>query len=250
MSANEAVRIGRGSGEPALHSKVIVTQQEAGVTLDFPLFVDGDLKARRRTWRTFEVGILLLVGSVACFFACWLAGWLVIIPMLPLIFFAGIFALIAAANRMWWARNYARGDHFLCQLAVVGNLLIRRWGDHRKEIWYREEIRDIKVEDKLESTAQERDDGGQTYLTTYAFWLAIEMQSGEKIILLGDGTSLPFDENRPKPEMEWIATVLRQALNAEPMESPAPPQAISEEGASSQAIQEIPGRAKETRIVP
>jgi hypothetical protein len=246
MPANEAVEIGQEQLEPALHSGVIVTRHESGVTIDFPFSLDGHLEARRRAWRFFEVGMLLLNGTVLCFAVCIMAGWSAIIEILAVTFIAGLIVLMAAASRMWSAWSDALDMDFLCQLAVAGNLLIGTWRDQRKQIWYRHEIRAIKIDDKLNSTAQESE-GCNTCHSTYAFQLVIELQSGEEIILLADGSSLPAGIFRQKAEMAWIATLLRQALNSEPGEGPASP-ALAEDRASSQAIQEIADRVKETRI--
>lgn len=230
--------------DPPPGSKVVPTRHETGVTLDFPLSEDGHLEARRRAWRTFEVGIFILVGCVAGFIVFRRSGLSVMMPMLDLVFVAGIVTLIAAASRMWAAWENTRGDDFLCQLAVVDNLLIRTWRDHRKEIWYRQEIRTVQVEDKLTRAARESE-GGNIHLSTFAFQLVLELQSGEQIILLADGSSLPADEYRPKAEMEWIAAVLWQALAGGSTEGSQPAQQSAN---PSQAIQDLGQRGKETRI--
>jgi hypothetical protein len=248
MPTREAVEIGQEPLEPGLHPSVFVTRHEAGVTIDFPFSLAAHLKARRLAWRFFEVGILLLIGTVVCFAVCRMAGWSGIIPMLAVTFIAGIVALMAAASRMWSAWNDASANDFLCQLAVAGNLLIRSWGDERKQIWYRHEIRAIWVEDKLNSTVKESD-GCNTSSLTHAFQLVIELQSGGGIVLLADGSSLPAGAFRPKAELEWIASLLRQALDREPGETPASP-ALAEDRASSQAIKEITDRIKEARVPP
>jgi hypothetical protein len=248
MSAKEAVEIGQEQLEAAFHPSVYVTRNEAGVTIGFPFSSDARLEARRRAWRFFEVGILLLVGTVVCFAICNMAGWSGVIPMLTVTFIAGIVALMAAASRMWSAWNHAPGNDFLCQLAIAGNLLIRTWGDQRKQIWYRHEIRAIWIEDKLNNTVRESE-GCNTGRSTHAFQLVIELQSGDGIVLLADGSNLPAGVFRPKAELQWIATLLRQALGLEPVERPASP-TRAEDRASAQAIQEIAARVKETRITP
>jgi uncharacterized membrane protein YgdD (TMEM256/DUF423 family) len=248
MLAKETVETGRDQQAPALHSSVFVTRHEAGVTIGFPYSSDSRLETRRRAWRFFEVGILLLVGTVVCYAVCSMAGWSGIIPMLAVTFFAGIVTLMAAASRMCSAWNHAPGNDFLCQLAIAGNLLIRTWGDQRKQIWYRHEIRAIWIEDKLNNTVRESE-GCNTGRSTHAFQLVIELQSGAGIVLLADGSNLPAGVFRPKAELEWIAALLRQALGLEPVERPPSPM-LAEDRASSQAIQEIAASVKETRITP
>ena len=248
MPAKEAFEIGQEQLEPALYPSVNVTRNETGVTIDFPFSLDGHLKARRRAWRFFEVGILLLIGTVVCFAVCRLAGWSAIIPMLVVTFVAGLVALMAAASRMWSAWSDALGVDLLGQLAVAGNLLIRTWRDQRKQVWYRHEIRAIKIDDKLNSTAQESE-GCHTSLSTYAFQLVIELQSGAEIVVLADGSSLPAGVFRPRAELEWIASLLRQALDREPGQTSAWP-ALVEDRESSQAIKEIADHIKEPRISP
>jgi hypothetical protein len=227
---------------------VFVTRHEAGVTICFPFSSDGRLEARHRAWRLSEVGILLLIGTVVCFAICSMAGCSGIIPMLAVTFIAGIVALMGAASRMWSAWNHVPGNDFLSQLAIAGNLLIRTWADQRKQIWYRHEIRAIWIEDKLNNTVRESE-GCNTGRSTHAFQLVIELQSGDGIVLLADGSNLPAGVFRPKAELEWIATLLRQALGLEPMERPASP-TLAQDRASSQAIKEIADRVKETRISP
>jgi len=248
MPAKEAFEIGQEPREPAFVPSVNVTRHEAGVTIDFPFSLDAHLKARRRAWRFFEVGILLLTGTVLCFAVCRMAGWSAIIPMLAVTFIAGLVALMAAASRMWSAWNDASANDFLCQLAVAGNLLIRTWGDQRKQIWYRHEIRAVWVEDKLNNTVKESE-GCNASSSTHAFRLVIELQSGDGIVLLADGSSLPAGVFRPKAELEWIASLLRQALDREPGQTSAWP-ALAEDRASSQAIKEIADHIKEPRISP
>jgi hypothetical protein len=211
MPTNEAADFEQDRPSLPPEARVVVTRHEAGITLDFPLIIDDHLAARRRAWRFFEVGVFLLVGSVGCLAACRMAGWFALIPMLAVPFLAGIVALVAAANRMRTAWNDAHGVDFLCQLAVAGNLLIRTWRDQRKQIWYRQEIRTIKIEDKLESNADESE-GCTTYLSTYAFQLVIELQSSKQLVLLADGSSLPAGLYRSKAELEWIAAQLKLAL--------------------------------------
>jgi hypothetical protein len=247
MLAKETVETRQEHLAPAVHSSVIVTRHDAGVTIDFPFSLDGHLEARRRAWRYFEVGILLLIGTVIGFPVC-VAVWFEMIPILAVTFVAGIIALVAAADRMWSAWNDVPGNDFLCQLAVADNLLIRTWRDQRKQIWYRHEIRAIWIEDKLNNTVRESE-GCNTGRSTHAFQLVIELQSGDGIALLADGSNMPAGVFRPKAELEWIATLLRQTLGLEPVERPASPM-LAEDRASSQAIQEIAGRVKETRITP
>jgi hypothetical protein len=247
MLAKETVETRQEHLAPAVHSSVIVTRHDAGVTIDFPFSLDGHLEARRRAWRYFEVGILLLIGTVIGFPVC-VAVWSVIIPMLPVTFIAGLITLMAAASRMWSAWSDALGMDFVCQLAVADNLLIRTWRDQRKQIWYRHEIRVIWIEDKLNNTVKESE-GCNTSSFTHAFQLVIELQSGDGIVLLADGSSLPAGVFRSKAELEWIASPLRQALNPEPGQWPASP-TFAEDRASSQAIREIADCVKETRISP
>ena len=49
---------------PPLNSKAVAFRNDTGVTLDFPLPEDDRVVDRRRAWRTFEVGVCLLMASV------------------------------------------------------------------------------------------------------------------------------------------------------------------------------------------
>jgi hypothetical protein len=193
---------------------VLVTCHTTGVTLDFPLSPSGHEEARRKAWRFFEIGILLSLGSVIWFAVCQVAGWTGIIPRgiaIPLCI-GGIIALVASANRSRWAWSDARGDGFLCQLAVAGDMLIRTWRDGRKQIWYRHEIRAIEVESK--NVVAQESEGCNTYLSAFACWIVVELHDGKKLVLLADGSSLPADIFRPRAELERLATLLSQALQS------------------------------------
>jgi hypothetical protein len=205
------------SQTPPPGSNIVLSRHEAGVALDFPLSEDAHLEARRRAWRTFEIAIVLLIICVVIYAACgvmrraplFLAGGLAVL------FFAGIVLLIIASSRSWHAWSETRGDDFLCQLAVFDDLLVRTWRNQRKDVWYCREISAIWVKDKPSDTAP----AGErlpSYLHASAFHLVLELKGGDEITLLADGTNLPAGEFRSQAEMEWIATVLRQACHLGP----------------------------------
>jgi hypothetical protein len=225
--------------EPPIHSKILLTQHEAGVTLEFPLPDDDRERARRRAWRAAEIGILLLIGSVFWGAICGIMHWEGMAGFAVPAFLVGIGLLIAAANMMTGiiGTNQARDDD-LFQLSALGNLLIRTTRDHRKQIWYRDEIRDLRVEDRVETTAHDGD-GGTHYSSVHIVQLMLELHAGDRVMLLGRAAGESTEDYRKKAELEWVATVLRQALQAEAPETPQ---------VSPHAIQAANVPPEETRI--
>jgi hypothetical protein len=194
-----------------------VTQHDGGFILDFPLAPDDRARADRRAWSIFTIAIVLLVGSLVWFSACQVLQWQQFQGLGLLYFVLGILGLIAAVTSSSSGRNLPRRDDDLRQLSVADNLLIRTARDHRKQVWYRQEILAIEVESKIGKGAH----------------LVLALHSGERVILLGDGWGLPAQAFRSIDEMEWIAAALWQAL------LPKPP---------SHAIQNLAERATDTRI--
>ncbi len=220
------------------HSQVLATRTEAGVTLDFPSAEDEQLRARQQAWRTFEFGVLLLVGSVIWYAWCIAAAWHDFAWTAVAPFLAGILALLSANSQSWAVLSIYRGDD-LGQLAVVGNLLVRTFRDHRKQIWYDHEIRAIAlVKGNIEAPADNSE--GQAYPATMpVLQLVVELHTDEKVILRGVG--LGSVDERARAELEWILNVLRQALGRETAHAFAEPKL-------SEAIQILDHHSKETHI--
>ena len=199
---------------------------------DFPLPPDERALADRRAWSIFTIAIVLLVGSLIWFSACQVLQRQAFQGISLLFFVLGILGLIAAVTSSSSGRNLQNRDDDLRQLSVADSLLIRTARDHRKQVWYRQEIRAIEVEGKTSNTAQ-RSEGGPSYLYTCHSHLVLSLHGGERVILLGDGWGLPAQAFRSLEEMDWIAAVLWQAL------LPKPP---------AHAIQNLAERATDTRI--
>ena len=62
-----AAEAGADRFEQPLHSKIALTRQEAGLTLDFPLPESARTATLRNAWITFEIGILLWMGALIWF---------------------------------------------------------------------------------------------------------------------------------------------------------------------------------------
>ena len=90
--------------------------------------------------------------------------------------------------------------------------MIRTSRDHRKQVWYRQEIRAVAIEDRTETHESHSEGGSTTVTITYITQLVLELQSGEKPILTAHFTDDPKRDYRPRAELEWVATQLRQAL--------------------------------------
>jgi hypothetical protein len=199
---------------PPLNSKVVLSGHDTGITLDFHLAEDPRYHARRRAWRTFEAGIFILIGTLITFVACEMRAWRDMEIFLGVPFVVGLICLVTAASQSWATWQDTRADDDLRQLSIVGNLLIRTSRDHRKQVWYRDEIRAIVLEEKIEHF--DIPSGGSTPGTfmLYCLHLVVELHNGDKAILTRRASPHPTDDYRPKAEMEWIATQLRQALFA------------------------------------
>ena len=234
--------------EPPLNSKVKVTQHEAGVTFDFPLLDDARPRARRRAWRSYEVGIFLLMAALVWYALCQLRAWHHFQVLAVFAFGAGILFLMAASSQSWMAWRDNGADEALRQLAVIGNLLIRTARDHRKQIWYRQEIRAVELEDRVETHENHGEGSGSTVVTYYVLDLVLRLHNGDKALLTTWTNAYPLSDYRPKAEVEWVATVLRQTLLADSHETPSAPDAAGANPVSSTAIREIIERANETRM--
>ena len=212
-----------------LHSKIVLTRQETGVTLDFPLIADSRIHDRRAAGGTFKIAI----GIWAALFACWGFCWAIDQPPLigcfcPVAVLGAATLFLAACQAATTGQYYPHG---LRQLSITDNLLIRTAFDQSKQVWYRQEIRTFGlVEDNVESTAT--DENGSSYpVVNRVLRLVVELHNGEKAILLGISAGLA--DYRPKAELEWIATQLRLALQVQPVDTPLSSQAIPDTRISS-----------------
>ena len=148
--------------------------------------------------------------------------------------------MVVAANRSFTAWTGTKADEDLRQLSVAGNLLIRTTRDHRKQIWYRHEIREISLQESVET--HESSEGGTTY--AYRLLLSVVLHNDERGLLMTMECGYPLTDYRPRAELEWIATLLRQALHTE---APSEATAVSAEPVS-EAIRDLTPRPPETRI--
>jgi hypothetical protein len=99
------------------------------------------------------------------------------------------------------------------QLSIADDLFICTASDLRKRIWYRQEIRTIAlVEADVETTSTDENGSAHTVISR-VLRLVVELHNGEQVILLGISAGLA--DYRPRAELEWIATMLRQALGTE-----------------------------------
>lgn len=169
-------------------AKPVLSSNATGITIDFPLSDDDRDCARRHAWMFFQVGVFVLVGTVfgfAIFHRVGLAfyAWIVYFP-----FIGGLLLLIVAAHKGTQSWQTAHHDDDVRQLAVSGNLLVRTTRDHRKQVWYRDEIKAIQLDDRRPPI------------------LVVVLENGESAILAiwDDG-----ETNEP----ERVASALRQALN-------------------------------------
>jgi MFS family permease len=199
---------------PPLNSRILLTAHDAGISLDFPLVEDPRHRGRRLAWRTFEAGIFILMGTLIAFAACAMGQWRELQPFLGLPFVVGLICLATAARQSWATWQDTRADDELRQLRVVGNILIRTSRDHRKQVWYRDEIRAIALEEKIERHEPPSEGGIAGNFVLYCLLLVVELHNGEKATLTRRASPHPTDDYRPKAELEWIATQLRQSLFA------------------------------------
>ena len=194
--------------EPPVDWNVRATVTEGGITVDFPV-----CSSTGGAWHFFKIGAFLLTGSAICLALgnmkdYWLS-WVSTAGLLLLVCGVGAVLLAAESWRLSWL---ADGDH-VSQLAVAGNLLIRTMRDHRKNVWYREEIRAISVEAETHTHAEDTEtEIGTLYVTIHAVYLFVKLNSGEKVALFGWRVRAPATDDRPKAELEGIATQLRRAL--------------------------------------
>ncbi len=198
-----------------LNSKIVLTAHDTGISLEFPVAEDPRYQARRRAWRTFEVGIFILMGTLIAFAVGRMFEWRGMpAGFLTVPFVVGLLCLAAASSQSWATWQDVRTDDELRQLSIVGNMLIRTSRDHRKRVWYRDEIRAITLEEKIERVDVPSEGGTPTIFTYHCLQLIVETHTGDKAILTRHAAPHPTDDYHPKAEMEWIATQLRQALFA------------------------------------
>jgi hypothetical protein len=194
---------------------VIVTTTPASVTLDFPLSPDYRRLADARAWRIFTLAIIFLVGSLLWFSICHVLQWQSIKGLSILWFILGILGLIAAVTSTSSARLISDRDDDLRQLAVVDNLLVRTARDQRKRVWYRQEIRAITVEDVVIDGNWETATSTR-YMTFRAVHLVLELNDGEKVLLLARVIADPAGQAGVRAEVEEFAAQLRRPLFAAP----------------------------------
>jgi len=204
ISINSAGRKGAdadidsASQAAAPHSSQVATQHgENWATIDFSPGEDAWPPERRRAWRFFEIGVLLLLGSIISYSAFlafrvpayrFLAGF-------P--FAAGIVVLMAAHGRRRYL--HCASDDALQQLSVADGLLVRTARDHGKQVWYRHEVRYIAVD--VGSA-----DAGLLELILY-------LREGEPVVLHSVLCESPMNGERARTELESLAALLREALN-------------------------------------
>jgi hypothetical protein len=228
---------------PPLNAKVSAVHHHGGVTLDFPLPDDARLLDRREAWHLFEIGLFLLMATIIWFAACMAFGWREQTSFAALPFLGGLALLVAAARRSWagWADTTVDDD--LRQLYVVDNLLIRTSRDHRKQIWLGQEIREIALFEKVGIVTRSSETGESS--SVYDLDLAFVLSDGTKVVLRSLRCDYPLPDYRLRAELEWIATILREALFAP---SAAPPN-ISPETVED-AIQDLNRRLPDTHVSP
>ncbi|MBI3823375.1 MAG: hypothetical protein HY289_11955 [Planctomycetes bacterium] len=191
---------------------IIARRTEHGVTIDFPLAVDAWVDRRLRAWRTFEIGIFVMMGALIWFAYCAMLGWDRPIVLSAVGLIAGILLLMWAGSQSWSTWTDPQPDDDVRQLSVAGNLLIRTARDHRKQIWYRDEIRELAV-DVAEGSPGVRysEPQGSEYLT-----LGLPGHYPVLTVVLHNHDRAVLVSNHTRAELEWIAELLRHALAAEP----------------------------------
>jgi hypothetical protein len=227
-----------------LNSKIVLTAHDSGISLDFPLAEDPRYRARRRAWRTFEAGILLLIGTLIAYVFCVMGEWRELQPFLGFLFVVGLICLVGAASQSWATWQDTRADDELRQLSVVGTMLIHTSRDHRKQVWYRNEVRAITLEEKIEHFDIPNDGRTPGSFVLYCLLLIVELHNGDKAVLTRRASPHPTDDYRPKAELEWIATQLRQALFA----AAAAPTPVNENESLAHAIRAAESYVDEKRI--
>jgi hypothetical protein len=228
---------------PPLSAKVSAVHHDSGVTLDFPLPDDARLVNRREAWHLFEIGLFLLMAAIIWFAACMAFGWRDQASFATLPFLGGLALLVAAARQSWAGWTDTTVDDDLRQLCVVDNLLIRTSRDHRKQVWLGQEIREIALLEKVGIVTRSTETGEST--SVYDLDLALVLGDEAKVVLRSLRCDYPLPDYRLRAELEWIATLLRQALSTQP----ATPPAIGHEPVE-QAIQDLNRRLPDTRVSP
>jgi hypothetical protein len=226
-----------------LGCKIVLVRHDTGLTLDFPLTSDARDGARRRAWRTFEVGVLTLLGTVIVYALGAFLQRPELLPFLVIPFVAGLICLMSASGQGWKAWQEDAGDAELRQLSVAGNMLIRTARDHSKQIWYREEIRAIDVVERVLQTTTTNSEGTIDTTTSKFLDVRLELLDDKNVVLREIDAATAQADYRCKAELEWIATELRRALYQEAAEAQA---ILPDETAHS--IVDRAAHAKDTQI--
>lgn len=186
-------------------SGIVLTRQETGVSLDFPQREQERARQSRHAWQTFEVGMIAFLAALIFFAVCRMnqaPEWL---PIAGMLFIAGFVIVYMAGGQAVAAWQLPGSDDGLRQLSVADNLLIRTTRDHRKQVWYRQEIHAILVEPLRTPFPDPSSAAVVEVCQVY-----VELTSSEKIQL--SDVMYPWSEPSRHVEIEWIAHVLRQAL--------------------------------------
>jgi hypothetical protein len=241
-----AIGVERERTVQPLHSRIALTRNERGITLDWPELPDPRQEQARKAWRSFQLAIALLVGALLAFMVLHALDFPDIAGICAIPFIGGLAALLAAASHgISAAKPFISPEaNMPRQIAFAGNLLVRTGQDQSKQLWYKHEIAALAIEEEVETQESSSGENGQTTITQLQWLrLVVRLHNGEKFRLYAICAGYPVTDYRYKAEVEWIATQLRQALGAkENTETPTIPRL------DSQAIQDMSDRTKETRI--
>ncbi len=186
-------------------SNVTLTRHDTGITFDFLLPEDPRELARRRAWRLFEIGLFTLVATVIAYVVLHMLEWRVEMTFLAILLLVGITFLATAGSHSWKAWLDDESGDAIRQLSFAGDMLICTSRDHRKRIWYRDEISAIAISSET--------------LATDAYKRPHSVASVQLAVTLKDGASVALGSPWPRQQradLELILNELQKAMSKHP----------------------------------
>ncbi len=126
-------------------------------------------------------------------------------------------------------------DQVTTELSVVKRRLIRRYASGREEVWPRQKIEDILVEQRTESV------GGESNETIQVCDLRLSLREGGKVHLYGRAAAGTSQEQ----DLHWMAGELRRALQVPYAAPPTPIEGASVERHADELVVGVPYKEPE-----
>jgi len=205
---------------PPLNTRIVLNWHISSIMLDFPAPPLVDPEPTSGRFRPLfllclVIGVMMPLAMIAIMTASSLkqgenSAAVTFVTVLSLILFCTCLLATGFALRREFFRPTRHGAGCLLRrLIVTDDMLIRTMLNGGKQVWYRNEIERICVETEA------------TSIYGKLLWLRLVTKAGEREDLLGAVEDRGAEDYRPRAELEWVATALQRALDAQPMPADA-----------------------------